>query len=402
MRITNRNSFERRLSATKATTIIMKRSRLQASLLVCCAASLCVEGFSPERQQPLQRRRPLTSDGATISPTIPTTTTTTIEPTVQETMSPQAFWSPILSSSLFLTCNTVGAGCLVLPERAAGIGLPATVATFAGAYLVNLASGWVLAERARESRATSLQDCVGWGPVVSGVSLAVNACLVAFATLRAAEMAESPAAAVLWMMGVAALTQQDEWRTNAANICTVTLFGAFAGLVLNSGSALDLQVIWNTPGDGSYGWNQVAPVVYLSMVYQNIIPTIVQSMNRLQTGITLAVGSALPLTVYLVWCTLCLGGGVSLDHTELVTVFSLATLAGSSLGSGTSLTKEVETMTDLPTVSILLVPLLAALAIPDQVHEALTVAGTYGSPLLYAVLPAILAFQQSQDEDKAF
>lgn len=124
--------------------------------------------------------------------------------TVIDKESIQTWWSgtllPIVSCALLITGNTVGAGCLVLPELAVGPGLLSITIMYIMAYLCNVISGCILAdvaitqkERMTDHRdtnqqlPTSLNDFATMnfesslaGNVVASISLFVNSCVMAF------------------------------------------------------------------------------------------------------------------------------------------------------------------------------------------------------------------------------
>ena len=128
--------------------------------------------------------------------------------------------------------------------------------------------------------------------------------------------------------------------------------------------------------------------------------------------------------------------GACCTGSPLLTIFSIATLAGSSLCTGMSLAEEFNTImvttnpssdvlssnncinqlnpdsvtdtrfslqTVIPSVAI---PLIAALVFGNDSDSngltgALAIAGSLGSPLLYGFLPALMAWRQRQPEQEA-
>jgi hypothetical protein len=159
--------------------------------------------------------------------------------------------------------------------------------------------------------------------------------------------------------------------------------------------------------------------------------------------------------MYVAWCYTCLGGGIDLNlnaaacctssSNPLLTIFSIATLIGSSLCTGMSLAEEYNTIlattdassslsssssssnvipngltnqsdmdrgvmpeetrfsleTAIPSVTL---PLIAAVVFGSNDNDnngltsALAIAGSLGSPLLYGFLPAVMAWRQRQSE----
>jgi hypothetical protein len=176
----------------------------------------------------------------------------------------------------------------------------------------------------------------------------------------------------------------------------------------------------------------MAPVVLMALIFQNIVPTItrLQDYDRTKTMTSIVLGSLIPVAMYLAWCVACLGGGiglgsVGLESGPLLAVFSLATLAGSSIGCGLSCASELDTFLvkeeddasltkneddskdrfQLPSVLATVgLPLSLTLAVTTfgdgDLTGALKVAGGLGSPLLYGVLPVWMAWNQRQEKAK--
>jgi len=388
---------------------------------------------------------------------------------------------PVLSAALLITGNTVGAGCLVLPELAAGPGLGAVTAIFGAAWLVNLVSGLAIADVAiqqkesyissadknggadndaimpasfKEFAETNLNSKTA-GTAVSSISLFVNACVLAFDLSRAGSVGatltgiDSTVIAATWAGALTLLlTTQPAHRLSAlSSLCVAVLFGSFAGLLLPGLASIpDPLAVFAAPGTAPECYTclaHIAPIILMSMVYQNIVPTVTKLLDydRRKTASAIVLGSGIPLAMYVSWCLAGVGGGVDLSVATagpLLTIFSLATLGGSSMGSSLSLAEELSTyfgngataarqqeeaqtteatasaataLEDVADASssekepFQAVPVLAALSLPLAAaltwgHQeggltgALSLAGSFGSPLLYGVLPAVMAYQQ--------
>jgi tyrosine-specific transport protein len=404
---------------------------------------------------------------------------------------------PVGTAALWITGNTVGAGCLVMPELASGPGLAAVTGMFVTAWLLNLFSGLVIAQVAIAQHETKLVNnsesdmevvasssfkdfaAANLGSrtaanAVSGISLFVNACVLAFDLSRAgsvgAALSGLPEAtiSIAWAAGVAisltTLSTDDTGKGLSLSLlcsaCVAALFASFGALLLPGLAAVpDAAAVFAAPGTSPDCWTCAAhtfPVILMSMVYQNIVPVVVKLVHydRTKAVAALTLGSAIPLAMYTSWCYACLGGGIDTDilmtgpsgiNGLLMTVFSLATLAGSSLCSSMSLTEELNTFfvgnnkeettttatTDsssyLDETTLLLeapqlqqeastaatgfqvpaaalasvsVPLVAALVLGGEggLTGALSVAGSFGSPVLYGVIPALMAWRQRQDQ----
>lgn len=392
---------------------------------------------------------------------------------------------PILSASLLITSNTVGAGCLVLPEIAhQGPGMLASVGIFTSAYVINLVSGLAIAQIAINQKEQSGTDTPSSfkefarvnlnsdaaAVVVSSISLFVNACVLTFDLNRVGTIGSNVLQGVSpellsmgWAAGVFALisTQSSQKLSQISNFLVAALFISFGGLLLPGlANVADPMSTFTTPGLSDDLWGSIAyaaPIMLMSMIFQNIVPTVTKLLNydRFKTVASLVVGSSIPLVLYLSWIFACLGGGIDTSAvlgggdsagettimTILLTIFSFVTIGGSSMCGGVSIAEELESLfpkqldkltTTKATASALLVdgetmltskpsaetmgdtngafqapsafvslavPLVAALAFAggadgEGLTGALALAGSFGSPLLYGAIPAYMAYQQ--------
>ena len=384
---------------------------------------------------------------------------------------------PVVSAALLITANTVGAGCLVLPELAVEPGLGPTTLLFVAAYILNVISGGLWADVAitthqrrtlsSSSPPTSLNDFAtlnfesSWaGYGVAVISLFVNSCVMAFDLNRFGSVLgssyggvwEAPAISITMaaLVVTAMTTLSSRQLSLACSVCVMVLFASFGALLgpgLLAVPTNDVASVFTTPGTAPDVWSaavSIFPIILMSGIFQNIIPVVVQQLqyDRTKSMTAIVVGSMIPLIMYVAWCYTCLGGGM-VDPSMvdggggMLTIFSMATLVGSSLCTGMSLAEEFHTIlvvqpsddeeddsippnvynnnqqrvdhdvaatmttdttfslpTVLPSVGI---PLLAALVGGnDGLTGALAMAGSLGSPLLYGFLPALMAWRQRQ------
>lgn len=372
------------------------------------------------------------------------------------------FLGPVLSAALLVTGNTFGAGCLVLPELAKGPGMAAFSSLFLGAWTINLVSGLILAEVAIRQKEAAVQQ--GDDNVVpssfkefaqvnlnsstaangvSAISVFVNSCVMSFDLSRVGQVGANLSGQAVpnelisagWGLLLVTIlsTQSSKNLSRAASVCATVLFLSFGSLLLPGlAHVTDPWQVWTAPAAMDFigSLAAAAPVVLMSMIYQNVVPSVTKILNydRVQTVSALTLGSLLPLVMYVAWCFACVGGGIdtTIGTTAgigglLMTVFSLATLAGSSIGSGMSLSEEIDTFVQpnaaprtksgdteneqavrgeyqIPSVLLAVTaPLLAANVMTATGHdttEALRLAGSFGSPLLYGAIPALMAWQQ--------
>jgi tyrosine-specific transport protein len=367
----------------------------------------------------------------------------------------ESFLFPVLSAVMLITGNTVGAGCLVLPDLIAGPGLATASGIFFAAYIINLLSGLVIAEVAIKQKEASGNDVPSSfkefaevsleSPVaanaISGISMFVNACVLTFDLSRAGSVGSGITGGLLdpnvitmgWASVLVAVvaTQSSARLGNVASVFVTALFLSFGGLLIPGLAGVHDPIATLLQPGVSPDWmasaGQAVPIILMSMVYQNIVPSITKILDydRVKTVSSIVVGSLVPLLMYLAWCYACLGGGidrsVGIGGGELMAMFSVACLGGSSLGSIMSLAEEVDNFVkpiggdsnnksgattevssqgfQLPSVLLsVALPLSAALVCTggDDITAVLSLAGSFGSPLLYGAVPAVMALHQRQ------
>ena len=364
------------------------------------------------------------------------------------------FCMPVLWTSLLITSNTVGAGMLILPELCQGPGMGLSMGLFTALYLINLLSGLLIAEVAINQRETSGRNApssfkafaeeIFQNPLakdgIAAVSVIKNALVLAFGTIKAGQLGadifaggSSDAANLLamgWAVAFAALlgTQSAPNLSKVASMFVVGLFASFAAILLPGLAGMeDPMAVFMAPGTSSDPMAsalQVAPIILMSFIFQNIVPTTARILDydRNKIVTSMVVGTLFPFLMYTAWCLAVLGGGVDTSvglNGPLFTIFSVVTIAGSHLGSCTSMAEELDTYLvrreDKPPSSLKgagetdrqnyvfswgSVTITAALAVilgevfSGNLNDSLKIAGAYGSPFLYFLLPAAMAWNQ--------
>lgn len=388
----------------------------------------------------------------------------------QQGASFQSLWFPVLSSALLITGNTFGAGSLVLPKLAAGPGLGVSAAVFGVAYGVNLLSGLTLASVAITQRENSVATESGQtseipasfqefvqanlqspelAVLMSGVSFAINSLVLAFDISRVGLMFQGAdldpmLINAMWSAALVALvaTQTQERVSQVASLCVIALFASFGTLLIPGLASLTNPLAdWlSAPGtaanDPSMFWNslgELTPVVVMCTTFQNIVPTTVKFLNydRMKSYLAILLGSFLPLAMYIAWCWACLGqGGIDLEATlgvlgnnPFLTIFALASLAGSSIGCSLSCASEMDIFIkkrgkttleehneqEFDNERFQLPSVLATVGLPfglnafcahgGDLTSALHVAGGLGSPILYGTIPVLMALKQTRKEE---
>lgn len=373
-----------------------------------------------------------------------------------------SFWDSslwqVLSAASLVTGNTVGAGMLILPTLAAGPGFAISSALFLGCYLTVLTSGLVIADVAINQHESgydvpsSFQELAEanldnqWvARGVSAIPVTVNSLVMVFAFSKAGELGSSllssfadvdPAVASMGFVGLVGAclsTLSGENLSGVASFCVSALLVAFGGLLLPGLVAIkDPMGTVMAPGGAGDDWlasvAMAAPIVLTALQFQNIVPSLTKILkyDRTKTLGAIALGSFTPLAMYLAWCFAVMGGGIETSEVSsagpLFTIFSASTLFGSSVGAAVSVTEEVETFlspnqqfgeastapasdSDAFGVPAVLLSLAAPVAgvwafCGCDASAALGVAGSYGAPVLYGVVPALMAWNQRRKAEE--
>eukprot|EP00551_Chaetoceros_affinis_P004056 CAMPEP_0203680808 /NCGR_PEP_ID=MMETSP0090-20130426/40665_1 /ASSEMBLY_ACC=CAM_ASM_001088 /TAXON_ID=426623 /ORGANISM="Chaetoceros affinis, Strain CCMP159" /LENGTH=586 /DNA_ID=CAMNT_0050549049 /DNA_START=13 /DNA_END=1770 /DNA_ORIENTATION=+ len=254
-------------------------------------------------------------------------------------------------------------------------------------------------------------------------------------------------ASIFAALGMVALvaTQNSEMLSKVASVCCMTLFISFAGLVLPGLASISNPVeTIMAPGTSPLGSptffssiSTLVPVALMASIYQNIVPTVTKMLNydraRVVSSITL--GSFVPLLMYLAFCYTQIGSGgieTSLMSDMFMGGIRMSTLFGSSMACIISIameldlflgttkdsfssendsTESLDAMSDetqlsdqpdatsfnvLPVVLSVIPALLAGILFSEGEGfiGALRLSGSYGTPVLYGIIPVLLAFNQ--------
>ena len=365
-----------------------------------------------------------------------------------------SFIIPVLTASLMVTGNTVGAGMLVIPEVISGPGPLLSFGVMIGVWMMCLTSGLAIAQVAiqeHESSGTEVPSSFkefaeatlpSAANLVSGTSVFINTLIVAFDVFKAGEIGRSLLPSELPIDGiflsyiysgllVALVSSQSLNKlSQVASVLVVGLFATFASLllpglanVIDPASVLSLPPLLPSEEIGD-GLLLMTPVVISVLVFQNIVPTITRLLDydRPKIVTALTIGSFIPLVMYMAWGVSVLGGGIDPSSAStpsvgaLLTCFSFITVAGSTLGTSMSLSEEFEIFLgslslgdeankkknkdatfSLPSVAMPIgIALVVAQMFSSNITETLKIAGAFGSPILYGFIPVSMALMQQQ------
>jgi tyrosine-specific transport protein len=178
------------------------------------------------------------------------------------------------------------------------------------------------------------------------------------------------------------------------------------------------------------------PICFLSIVFHNVVPTVVTQLEGDRTKITtsLIIGSVIPLIMLLAWNGIILGNVVSVPVAlntgldpiaflqsegiggeklgALVSVFSELAITTSVIGFVFGLLDSLTDVFNLPLkgpkferwkpalfAGVLMPPFLFSLGNPDIFFEALDYGGAFGVSTLFLVLPPIMVWKQRYGEE---
>jgi tyrosine-specific transport protein len=251
-------------------------------------------------------------------------------------------------------------------------------------------------------------------------------------------------------------TQSSETLSKVASLCCITLFVSFAGLVLPGIASIDDPLaVFMAPGTSPIGspdflssLSTFIPIALMTGIYQNIVPTITKTLNydRAQVVSAISLGAFFPMLMYISFCFTEIGSSGAATALSTGGIFMtgirMSSLIGSASAGVTSVAQELELFFgdkekkpsvdqsalfadenvdmlnvkseeacladkskeertfDFPLVVLsALPPLLAGMYLSggEGFVSALSISGSYGTPILYGIIPVLLAFNQRKE-----
>ena len=328
-------------------------------------------------------------------------------------------------------------------------------------YVYNLISGLLLADVAISLHESSECEVPGSfkdfvdtalrsdaaGTLTAGASLLSNGCFLAYGAVAAGSLLADTfpgrgldpvvgTVAFAAIISLFATTQSNAGLERIANAVVMVVFSSFAALLMPSiANVSDPVGTFLAPGTNPGGLasavGSAVPLLLSSLMYQNIVPSITKLLDfdRAKTTAAIAIGSLIPMGMYIAWCYAALGGG--LDGTTAsgagaaaFTAFSASALFVSCLTAVMSLAEEYESLLfsrteededgDCPISNRFSIPAVAASVMPPvalalafaeggDLTGALHFNGAFIVPFLYGLLPIILyrSVRQYQLQDSA-
>ena len=371
----------------------------------------------------------------------------------------------VIGAAALITGTTVGAGVLALPASTASAGyLPSSLGLIVAWAFMNM-SGLLIAE-------LTLNRMVGTGrPALGLLELYKNsfgsntstggvgswatsiayfflhyAVLVAYlakggqdvaAIIPALPTGTGPLAFAA-MCGLPLYLAKPSLVEKINNLLVLGVATAFCSIIVIGAGSVDFATLM---GPSNQHFEQLAgcfPILFLSIVFHNVVPTVVAQLEGDRTKISQAIlaGTSLPLLMFLAFNAVVLGnsmgdaafadgfdplvvlqekatgGGQLLS--PLVSVFSFLALVTSVIGFTYGLVDAWTDVFDINSKSldtegykaqlfalVYLPPLALAMANPNTFYQALEYGGAFGVSTLFLLLPASMVWKERYGEEKS-
>jgi tyrosine-specific transport protein len=368
----------------------------------------------------------------------------------------------VFGAASLVAGTMVGAGILALPAATAPVGfLPSTAAMGIG-WMYMTISGLLIAELSINRLGQSgkpgkgmldlFEDSLGprWSKLGSVAYFGLHYCLlVAYIAQGGVNLSGLlgldnlgapsgiPQVSFAVLCAVALYSATPEMVEKANNVFVLVLVAAFTGIIALGASTADFGSLIDMSNQHPEKVVDAFPIIFLSLVYHNIVPTVVNQLEGDRDKITKAIigGTTLPTLMFLLWNAVVLGNinpsaGASVDPVallqassstgsgnailgSLVTTFSSAALITSLIGFVYGLLDGWTDVFKLPTEGpafekwklplyglVFMPPLALSLTDPDIFYKALEYGGAFGVSTLFLVLPPIMVWKQRYGDDE--
>lgn len=221
----------------------------------------------------------------------------------------------------------------------------------------------------------------------------------------------------------------------ANNVFVSILAVVFMGIITLGVGTADFHSLIEPSNQHPENVVNALPIIFLSLVYHNVVPTVVNQLEGDRSKITKAIlfGTSVPTLMFVAWNAVVLGNvgaeaaasgvvdPVALLQSSggnpilgnLVTVFSSLALVTSLIGFVYGLIDGWTDVFNLPTEGptyekwkaplfglVFLPPLALSLTDPDIFFTALDYGGAFGVSTLFLILPPIMVWQQRYGDEK--
>eukprot|EP00978_Attheya_sp_CCMP212_P016893 scaffold44591_cov54-Attheya_sp.AAC.6 len=375
----------------------------------------------------------------------------------------------VLGAAALIAGTTVGASVLALPEAVAPVGFLPSSAAFIGAWVYMGISGLLLAELCINRIGETGRPGVGvlevyknsldrpWTAVGMAAYFFLHySVLVAYIAQGGVNLSN-----ILDSIGLDSVTtlfpgiEQTLFAGTAGSLIyfarpqmmekintflVVAMMATFIAIVGIAAQTADFHSLIAPVNQHPDQVVNALPILFLSLLYQNVVPTVVKQLegDRRKIQKAIIVGTLVPLTMFLVWNAVILGNvyaaGVQ-DAMAAGTLDPIAMLQGAGQGSEAlgplfeafsevaittsligfvySLLDAITDVTGLPSEGsrferfkpflfgvVFIPPFALSLASPDIFYDALDFGGAFGVSTLFLLLPGIMVWKERYGDEQ--
>lgn len=219
----------------------------------------------------------------------------------------------------------------------------------------------------------------------------------------------------------------------ANSLFVLVLGAAFLGIVVLGATTADFASLVDISNQHPENVANAFPIIFLSLVYQNIVPTVVKQLegDRKKIKQAIVIGTTLPTLMFVAWNAVVLGNvqGADLANVDpmallqsgegrgpllgnLVSTFSSLAIVTSLIGFVYGLLDALTDVMNLPRdgpiyekwkaplfLLVFLPPLALALGDPEIFYSALDYGGAFGVSTLFLVLPPLMVWGQRYGDE---
>jgi tyrosine-specific transport protein len=369
----------------------------------------------------------------------------------------------VIGAASLVAGTMVGAGVLALPAATASVGfLPSTVAMCIG-WIYMTMSGLLIAElsinrmgqsgKPNQGMLDLFEDTLGsnWSKLGSVAYFFLHyAVVVAYIaqgginldgflnSVGLTQLAGIPGSGQVLFASACALSLYAASPSVVEKVNSVfvgVLAVSFLGIIGLGAESADFGYLVDLSNQHPENVVNAFPIIFLSLVYQNIVPTVVNQLEGDRSKITKAIiaGTTVPTLMFLAWNAVVLGNVQGADLTNidpvallqsaegpgsaalgsLVGAFSSLALITSLIGFTYALMDAWTDVFQLPSQGpnyekwkaplfglVFLPPLALSVTDPDIFYKALDFGGAFGVSTLFLVLPPFMVWAQRYGDEK--
>jgi tyrosine-specific transport protein len=368
----------------------------------------------------------------------------------------------VLSATTLVSGTMIGAGILALPTATAAVGfLPSTVAMGVAWFYMTM-SGLLIAElclnrmgqsgRPGQGLLDLFEDSLGpkWGKVgsfsyfffhyavmvayIAQGGINIDGLLTSVGLGELASVTGIGQIAFASVVGISLYSSTPAMVEKFNNVLVLALAASFVGIIGYGAQTADFGSLVDLSNQHPEGVANAFPIIFLSLVYQNVVPTVVTKLEGDRTKITTAIiaGTSIPTLMFLAWNAVILGNVAGADLSNispvamlqsatgdgellgtLVTAFSSLALITSIIGFTYALRDALTDVLKLPQEgpvfdkwkapifgAIFVPPMVLSVADPDIFYKALEFGGAFGVSTLFLVLPSFMVWSQRYGEEQ--